>query len=381
MKGCRETQADGHRPEPHESARVDELRPQGHAPLYIPRFLALPRAACSPSIIVRAASLAFSVLTATLTLSTGAFPGAAARHRPTARVGSMGPAALRFGRSIGSPTEGHLLGGSHLEEAPYLRVVPVYAGGDIRWGLEPLVTMIDRAARQVRRQFPDAVTSVGHLSREGGGDVEHHRSHESGRDADVGFFIKSASGRQLLPTHFVQFRGDGTAASWPGAYFDDAKNWALVSALVTDPEAHVTHLFVAAPLRARLLAYAERMGVASNIRVRAAEVLQQPHGALPHDDHFHVRIGCPAHMSGCVENPSMRAHHGTGSPGLAAHGRRGAPGRTLVTPAPTAHAPGLPPPPTQAPPSAEPREREDEPGTLPDAPPASMQVPVDDVDG
>ena len=310
--------------------------------------------------------------------STGALPAAALKQHSIARAGSIGPAALRFGRSIGSPTEGHLLGGAHLEETPYLRVAPSDTAGDVRWGLQPLVAMIDRAARQVRRQFPEAVTSVGHLSREGGGDIESHRSHESGRDADIAFFVRSSGGRQLLPRHFVPFRGDGTAASWPGAYFDDAKNWTLVSALVTDPEAHVTHLFVAAPLRARLLAYAERMGVSAGLRIRAAEVLQQPHGALPHDDHFHVRIGCPPHMSACVENPAVRAHH---VPAVVARGRRGAPGRGLVTPAPTTHVPSLPALPALPSPSRPAERRDEEPDTEPDAPPASMPVPIDDVDG
>ncbi len=68
----------------------------------------------------------------------------------------------------------------------------------------------------------------------------------------------------------------------------------------------MTHLFVAAPLRARLLAYAEHAGAPQDTRMRAAELMQQPHGVLPHDDHFHVRIGCPAHMNGCVENPTTR---------------------------------------------------------------------------
>jgi penicillin-insensitive murein DD-endopeptidase len=347
--------------------------------------LALSPAACSASIIVRPAPLALAALLATSSFSTGALstgafsagalPGVALKQRAIARAGSLGPAALRFGRSIGSPTEGHLLGGTHLEETPYLRVAPSDAPGDVRWGLEPLVAMIDRAARQVRRQFPETVTSVGHLSREGGGEIDSHRSHESGRDADIAFFLRSSSGRQLLPKHFVPFRGDGTAASWPGAYFDDAKNWTLVSALVSDPEAHVTHLFVAAPLRARLLAYAERMGVSASVRMRAAEVLQQPHGALPHDDHFHVRIGCPSHMSSCVENPAMRAHR---PPTVVARGRRSVAGHGLVTSAPTTHSPSPSPLPAPARPV---ERREDEPGSEPDAPPASMSVPVDDVDG
>lgn len=324
---------------------------------------------------MRPTPLAFAVISAALSFSTGAFPGAAPRHHTTARAGSLGPSALRFGRSIGSPTEGHLLGGTHLEEAAYLRIVPAYAPNDVRWGLEPLVTMIDRAARQVRRQYPDTMTSVGHLSREGGGEIDRHRSHESGRDGDIAFFVRSSGGRQLLASHFVQFRGDGTAVGWPGAYFDDAKNWLLVSALVTDPEAHVTHLFVAAPLRARLLAYAERIGAPAAIRMRAAEVLQQPHGALPHDDHFHVRIGCPSHMSGCVENPAARAHRvATG-----AHGRHAAPTHALVTPPPS-RAPSANPPPHAIP--AVPDDVPDEaPAPEPEAPPASMSAPVDDVDG
>ncbi|HWL86575.1 MAG TPA: hypothetical protein VNO21_12280, partial [Polyangiaceae bacterium] len=63
--------------------------------------------------------------------------GAAAWPMPTA-------AAMRIGRSVGSPTTGHLIGGSHLDETPYLRVVPFYAYNDARWGLGPLVGMIDR---------------------------------------------------------------------------------------------------------------------------------------------------------------------------------------------------------------------------------------------
>ncbi len=322
-------------------------------------------------------TIVLALASALATLTTVASPGAVPRHRTTARVTSfgsgLGPAALRFGRSIGSPTEGHLVGGAHIEASPYLRIVPVYQGSgarDARWGLEPLVAMIDRAARQVRRQFPQTITSVGHLSREGGGEIERHRSHESGRDADIAFFVRSARGRQLLASHFVQFRGDGTAPTWPGALFDDAKNWALVAAMVTDPEARVTHLFVASPLRARLLAFAEGAGAPASVRMRAAEVLQQPHGTLPHDDHFHVRIGCPPHMTGCVENPAPRSVR---SPGLlATHRRHVSPSRGLVTPAPT-HA---------SVPARVPLAPEvEEPSNELDAPPAVMPAPVDDVDG
>lgn len=225
-----------------------------------------------------------------------------------AKTASLEPPAHRapVGRSVGSPTDGHLIGGAHLAESTYLRVVPIYAVGDARWGLEPLVGMIDRAARAVRKQFTDSVLSVGHLSRPGGGEIDRHASHESGRDADLGFYVKNQLGKPLYADHFVAFKGDGTASTWPGASFDDARNWALIASIVGDASAHVTHVFVAAPLRARLLQYAEKIGASLAIRTRAAELMAQPRGALPHDDHFHVRIACPAGMDKCIEQPLAR---------------------------------------------------------------------------
>lgn len=272
---------------------------------------------------------------------------------------SAGPQRTAPGKSVGSPTEGHLVGGARLADAPHLRVVPVYANGDVRWGVEPLVGMIDRAARSVRKQFPDAVLSVGHLSKPGGGELDRHASHESGRDADVGFYIKNQIGKPIYEDHFVAFTGDGAAPSWPGARFDDARNWALVAALVGDGQARVTHIFVATPLRARLLAHAEKIGAPQNLRVRAAEVMAQPKGSLPHDDHFHVRIACPSGMDKCVELPTARRRTRTHSAIASAHpaaaphhGGSASPHAHASTPAHAAPAAPAPPrPPAKAAPA------------------------------
>jgi penicillin-insensitive murein endopeptidase len=241
----------------------------------------------------------------------------AAAHLTTARLTTArlnaAPQRSHEGVSVGSPTEGHLLGGAHVVATPYLRLSPAYDAGDPHWGLEALVGLIDRSARAVHKQFPDAMLTVGHLSKPGGGEIDRHASHESGRDADLQFYIKNAQGKPIYADHFVAFLGDGTAPTWPGAHFDDARNWALVSSIVGDGHAHVTHVFVATPIRARLLAYAEKTGASGAIRSRAAELMAQPHGSLPHDDHFHVRIACPSGMDKCIELPVR--HHAT----LASH--------------------------------------------------------------
>ncbi len=238
------------------------------------------------------------------------------QHPPTAK---LTPIAQRNaphspGKSIGSPTEGHLIGGARLQDGPHIRIVPTYAAGDVRWGLEPLVGLIDRAAKLVRKQFPDAVLSVGHLSRQGGGELDRHASHESGRDADIGFYVKNHQQKPIYADHFVPFKGDGTASTWPGAHFDDARNWALIAAMVGDGRVRITHIFVAIPLRTRLLEYAAKIGAPANLRNRAAELMMQPRGALPHDDHFHVRIACPPGMDKCIELPLAKKrskHHGS----------------------------------------------------------------------
>ena len=277
--------------------------------------------------------------------------GRTAKLEPPARRGPPG-------RSIGSPTEGHLVGGAHLEEGPHLRIVPVYAAGDARWGLEPLVSLIDQAARAVRKQFPDAVLSVGHLSRPGGGEIDRHASHESGRDADIGFYVRNQQGKTIYADHFVPFKADGTAPTWPGAQFDDAKNWALVASIAGNTSARVSHIFVASPLRARLLQYAEKIGAPHALRVRASELMAQPKGSLPHDDHFHVRISCPPAMDKCIEQPlaRKRPRPSTGKAALASAHPPATPGKAR-TAASSHAAPARKPAP---PPKPEPRSEEPE---------------------
>lgn len=289
----------------------------------------------------------------------GPAPKQAAQHGRTAK---LEPPARRGtpGRSVGSPTEGRLIGGARVEEGPHLRIVPVYAAGDARWGLEPLVALIDQAGRSVRKQFPDAVLSVGHLSRPGGGEIDRHASHESGRDADIGFFVSNQQGKTIYADHFVSFRGDGTAATWPGAKFDDAKNWALVAAMVGNAQARITHIFVASPLRARLLQYAQKIGAPPAIRTRAAELMAQPRGSLPHDDHFHVRIACPPGMDKCIELPvaRKRSRPTTGKAAVASAQPSGQQGKARSG---TSHAPSHAPAPAKPAPAPKPAPRSEEP--------------------
>ena len=116
----------------------------------------------------------------------------------------------------------------------------------------------------------------------------------------------------------------------------------------------VTHIFVATPIRERLLAYAAKVGAPPAIRSRASEVLAQPRGSLPHDDHFHVRVACPSNAEKCIEQPLAKHHAGHGtvvaSSGHPAHPSHGAVAAHAPAPAPAhgaSHAAAAPPPPAK----------------------------------
>ncbi|WP_437934813.1 penicillin-insensitive murein endopeptidase [Sorangium sp. So ce341] len=232
-------------------------------------------------------------------------------HRP--RAGDAGPRSAEPAKtkpapkppaaSVGHPNEGRLEGGVRLDTSRKdIRVVPAYAHADVRWGLPALVGMIERAARGVAKRFPGAVLEVGDLSRQRGGEVHRHNSHESGRDVDLGFYALDGRGKQVHAPYFLRFNARLASTNLPGARFDLPRNWLLVQHLLTDPRAHVSHIFISDPLRHALLAHAKRIGVSRALLVRAQLAMMQPTGAEPHDDHMHVRISCPSAMRGsCIE--------------------------------------------------------------------------------
>jgi penicillin-insensitive murein endopeptidase len=233
--------------------------------------------------------------------------------------------------SIGSPNEGHLEGGVHLDVTkPYFRVVPMYTSGDVRWGLPQMMSLLDRAAHAVNKRYPGSVLDVGDISQKGGGDVSRHHSHESGRDADIGFYAVDAKGKQLHNHGFIKFDAAAESPTMPGAHFDLPRNWFLVEQMLTDPGARVSHIFIAEPLRQKLLGYARTHGVSRALLDHAQIVMMQPTASLPHDDHFHVRISCPGTMRGTCIELAKNLPHGKNRVAHHAHSPLHTPGKIAI---------------------------------------------------
>jgi len=133
-----------------------------------------------------------------------------------------------------------------------------------------------QAFRSVHRQFPDSAPArLSHLGAKDGGPLRPHRSHQSGRDADVGFFYKG----DRFPPRGVRRE----------LFMDPARNWALIRALVTETDVQL--ILVDKAIQAVLKAYALSIG-------ENAAWLGQVFGrivrhARAHRDHFHVRFYAP----------------------------------------------------------------------------------------
>lgn len=207
--------------------------------------------------------------------------------------------------SIGRHNTGRLLNGREIRESEHVRLKRPH--GD-HHGTDELVTLLERSAATVAEQFPGSRLTIGDLSRRRGGRFRPHRSHRSGRDVDVGFYIVDGQGELVYPDRFIDFRPDGTTRTNPDWRFDDARNWALVAAMVAQDEAPVQYMFVANWLKRRLLAHAEQIGAPAEVIERAAAILDQPRRGGRHEDHFHVRVYCALDdLPRCLDTPPYHA--------------------------------------------------------------------------
>ena len=193
-------------------------------------------------------------------------------------------------RSVGRPNVGRLRDGVRLRTGEHVR-----ARGSHPYGTAELVALLERVAARVRAEHPGGVRlSVADLSGPRGGRIRPHRSHRSGRDADVGFYLVTEAGEPTEAPGFVNLDSDGCGPHDGARYcWDGRRNWALIAALAEDSTMYVQYVFVANDLRERLLNEGLRQGASPELIARVETLTQLRRGSEAHRNHFHVRIYCP----------------------------------------------------------------------------------------
>lgn len=210
---------------------------------------------------------------------------------------------FRNAATVGDHVYGRLPGGIELpKEGAHHEVLDHCKERDTNFGSPTLVHLIEDSAAAVAREFPGATLGVCNVSKEGGGRMRWSKSHASGRDADIAFYMTDASGTPTLAPELTRFGGHLRSLDEEATYrYDVPRNWALIRALLTHPTAQVQWIFISRPLRRALLKQGEALGEDLALMIRAEQVLRQPGDSTAHRDHFHVRIFCPAgsRIEGC----------------------------------------------------------------------------------
>lgn len=195
--------------------------------------------------------------------------------------------------SIGAPDAGLLVNPLPFPAGPYWKVRNPLESYGTAETIEYLVTAIEA----VEARFPGSPRVViGDISRPDGGRLNRHRSHQAGRDADVGFYY--AAGEV------------GDFATARKRDLDLPRTWALVRALIVETD--VDRIFVDRSLIAVLYAYAsdEEGEDALWLRDVFGRLGDGRKGIIQHErrhkNHMHVRFYNPrAQEHGRIVYPQL----------------------------------------------------------------------------
>jgi murein endopeptidase len=179
--------------------------------------------------------------------------------------------------SIGTPDAGLLLNPVPFAPGPFWTI----RDPSEAWGTDETIDFIVTAIEAVEARYPGSPRVViGDLSNPRGGRLNRHKSHQAGRDADIGFFFQ----RGEVDSFLAPRKKD----------LDLPRTWALVRALVTETD--VERIFVdrsiIAVLYQHALAEGEDRSWLNDIFGRTSEkgIIQHERR---HKDHLHVRFFNP----------------------------------------------------------------------------------------
>jgi murein endopeptidase len=176
--------------------------------------------------------------------------------------------------SVGYAEAGRLINGVQMTPGDAWSVV----APENAWGTRETVVYLSIVARAVQELFPYvAPLRVNHIGKKEGGYLRPHHSHQSGRDADLGFYYRAGMNPLLV-------KGPRENA------MDLPANWALVRALATKTDTQVILL----DRRVQKVLYDYALSIGENrawldslFNAGRASLVQH---VRRHRDHFHVRF-------------------------------------------------------------------------------------------
>ncbi len=182
--------------------------------------------------------------------------------------------------SLGRPNAGALINAVQMPEGEHWELVTPWRS----WATPETVAFLMAAIQKVNAQFsPTHPLYIGHLSREHGGPLRPHRSHQSGRDADISYYYRMD-------------RNPGWYQRGSAHTLDVDRSWALVRALVTETD--VEYLFIDRSIQRLLKKHALKIGedrawLDRIFQIGSREPEPIIRHAWGHATHIHVRFHNP----------------------------------------------------------------------------------------
>ncbi len=177
--------------------------------------------------------------------------------------------------SVGFVHSGRMVNSVRFPESPDWTVV----SPEKAWTTTETVTYLTQVIHELRTRHPTApLLRVNQISAKDGGYIRPHKSHQNGRDVDLGFYYPG---------------GNPVQARAREKYIDLTMNWALVKALVTLTDVQV--ILVDRRVQKVLYDYALKNGedkawLDSLFHAGENSLIKHARG---HRDHFHVRFFNP----------------------------------------------------------------------------------------
>lgn len=202
-------------------------------------------------------------------------------------------------QSIGSPASGRLVGGVNIDPDGDNKGLGwvIAERREATYGTPETVRALRHCCAQFRSHFSRAKADpivIGDLSKRSGGPLPPHKSHQSGRDVDIGYVLKT---RSRSPE-------DGVLRHATPATLDLEKQWFLTKCFLDKPETQL--IFMEASIVNALKDYLRRIYKKRALLLR--KYLQYfPGGGNAkivaddeHTSHMHVRFKCPKSSKQCV---------------------------------------------------------------------------------
>ncbi|WP_240360851.1 penicillin-insensitive murein endopeptidase [Pyxidicoccus caerfyrddinensis] len=177
--------------------------------------------------------------------------------------------------AVGFVHSGRLVNAKRFPQGPEWIVV----SPEVAYATEETVNYLTEAIREVRAKFPEAPPlRVNGISNKEGGYLRPHKSHQNGRDVDVGFYYPTV---------------DPIREREREKYINVPLNWAFLRALVTKTDVQM----VLVDKRVRQVIYNYALSIGEDKAWLDSLFNDGPNGvvrhARRHRDHFHVRFHNP----------------------------------------------------------------------------------------